>query len=100
MGHFIAKEKTANHEWVMEVPDLIKEVDLVFARKKRCTNAVNRRVAPTLLKELSARLPLKSSPPLPHLVVKSTLLVQKLDKLRVRLTPPKVQVTDLKVAPD
>jgi RNase P protein component len=60
VGHFIAKEKTANHEWVMEVPDLIEEVDLVFARKKRCANAVNRRVAPTLLKELQSGSRLKA----------------------------------------
>lgn len=60
------------------------------------------RVTPTLLKERSDVIPgpLKVSVLPPHLVVKPALLVQKFDKLRVRLTPPEVEVTDLKVTPN
>jgi len=70
----------AMHEWVVEVPDLVEEMDLVFARKQCRANAVYGRISPSL-------------------IVKSTLLVQKLDKLRVRLASPEIEVTDLKVAP-
>jgi len=44
--------------------------------------------------------PSEASVPLPHLIIESTLLVQKLYKLRVGLTPPEVEITDLKVTPD
>ena len=44
--------------------------------------------------------PPEASVLLSHLVIESTLLVQKLYKLRVGLTPPEVEITDLKVTPD
>ena len=35
-----------------------------------------------------------------HLVVKATLLIQEVEELGVGLSSPKVEVTDLEVAPD
>jgi hypothetical protein len=97
----IAEEQT-DHERVMKVPNLIEKVNLIFARKQCSANAVYGRVAPTLLREWSDAVPgpLKVSVLFPHLIVESALLVQKLNKLRVRFTSPEVEVTDLKVTPN
>lgn len=98
-----SKEKTPNHEWVVEVPDLVEEMDLVFAREQCRANAVYGRISPSLLKETTHVIPGPASslgPVASHLIIKSTLLVQKLDKLRVRLAPPEIEVPDLKVAPN
>lgn len=86
----------------MKVSNLVKEVDLIFACKQRGANAVHRRVAPTLLKETSnvRSAPLKVSVLLAHLIVKSSLLIQKFDELRVCLTSPEVEVANLKVTPN
>jgi hypothetical protein len=69
------------HEWVVEVTNFVEKVDLIFARKQRRAYAVYRRVAPPL-------------------IIKSTLLVQKLYKLRVCFAPPEIEVPDLEITPD
>ena len=44
-------EKSAYHEWIVEVSNLIEKMDLILARKQCGTNTVHWRVTPTLLKE-------------------------------------------------
>lgn len=44
-----------NHERVVKVPNLVEEMDLIFARKQCSANAVYRGVPPTLLKEQFTR---------------------------------------------
>ena len=84
----------------MEVSNFIEEVDLIFPGKQCRSDAVNGRIAPTLLKEHLSPGPLKVSVLPPHLIVESTLLVQELYKFRVSLAPPEIEIADLKIAPD
>jgi hypothetical protein len=93
--------KSTHHEWVVEVTNFVEKVDLIFARKQRRAYAVYRRVAPPLLKERTNVIlgPLILVP-LSHLIIKSTLLVQKLYKLRVCFAPPEIEVPDLEITPD
>jgi len=84
----------------VQVADFVEEVDLVLAREQRSADTVHGRVAPTLLKENVILASTKLPVPLPHLIVEPALFVQKLYKLRVGLTSPEIEVTDLKVTPD
>jgi len=84
----------------VQVADFVEEVDLFLAREQCSADTVHGRVAPTLLKENVILASTKVPVPLPHLIVESTLLVQKLYKLRVGLASPEIEVTDLKVTPD
>lgn len=65
----------------MSIADLLEEVDLLLFRKQRGPKAVDGRVPPPF-------------------VVKAALLVEILEVLGVRFASPKVEVADLKVAPD
>jgi hypothetical protein len=40
-------------EWLVTIPDILKEVDLVLFGKQRSTNGVHRRIAPSLVVEPS-----------------------------------------------
>ena len=92
--------KTAHHERVVEVSNLVEEVDLIFPGEQRRANTVHRRVPPSLIKEMCHSRVLKKSAPLPHFIVEATLLIQKLHKLGVRFTSPEVEIANLKVTPN
>ena len=92
--------KSAYHEWVVEIPYLVEEVDLIFPRKQGGADTVYGRVSPTLLKEVRQFGPQNNHAPLPHLIVEATLFVQELHKLGVGLTTPEVEITNLEVTPD
>lgn len=68
-------------EGLVPVSNVAEEVDLVLVGEERSTNTVYGCVTPSF-------------------VVKATLRVEVVEELRVSLTTPEVQITDLEVAPD
>ena len=74
-------------------------MDLVLLGEEGRANAVYGRISPSLRKvtqpDRSARSMIET-----YLVVESALLVEEVEELGVRFASPKVEVTDLKVAPD
>jgi len=68
-------------EWLVAISYVVEEVDLIFASKQGCADAVHGSVAPAL-------------------VVKTTLLIKELEEFGVSLASPEVKVSDLKVAPN
>lgn len=68
-------------EWLVTVTNITEEVDLILMGKKRCTNTVDGRIAPSL-------------------IIKATLAIQVVEKLGVSLATPEVKISDFKVTPD
>lgn len=64
----------------MIVCNVVEEVDLFLFQHKSSSNGVDRSIAPSLIKE-------------------TTVLVQRLEIIKVCLGPQPVQVTNLKVGP-
>jgi len=68
-------------EGLVAIADIVEEVDLILARKECGANRVHGGVAPAL-------------------VVEAPLRIEMLEKLHICLTPPQVEVADLKVGPE
>ena len=56
--------KSAYHEWVVEVSNLVEEVDLIFPGEQRRANTVHGSVSPSLSKDTCHCRVLRSSAPL------------------------------------
>lgn len=68
-------------EWLVPVPDIREEVELVLRCKQCSADGVNGCVAPAL-------------------VVETTSLVEVLEEFAIGFASPEVEITDLEVAPD
>jgi hypothetical protein len=65
----------------MSIPDVIEEVNLLLLREQCGSDAMDRGISPTL-------------------VIESTLLIKVFEKFGICLASPKVEIRDLKVAPE
>ena len=68
-------------EWLMPVPNIVEEINLVLLREECRSNTVDRSITPTF-------------------IVEATLLVKEIEKLLITFGSPQVKITDLEVAPD
>jgi hypothetical protein len=81
----------------MSIPDVIEEVNLLLLREQCGSDAMDRGISPTLFQ---IKLCPKACKHKTHLVIESTLLIKVFEKFGICLASPKVEIRDLKVAPD
>ena len=76
-----ARPRETHLKGLVTVANILEPVDLVLWRKQGRRDRVDRRVSPAL-------------------IVETSLLVEVLEKVEIRLGAPEVEVADFKVAPD
>lgn len=74
-------------ERFVTIANVIEKVDLFLFGKQSCTNTMNRGISPTLKWTLERSRDSKKNA---YLVVETTLFIQKVEKLGVCFTSPKV----------
>ena len=87
--------------WVVFVSNLAEKLDLVLACEERCRDRVNRRITPALFVWLQ-HLVIHTAERVErwYLVIKATMAIEVVEICRVSLAAPKIQIGNLKIAPN